>query len=253
MADVKISQLTQSTSAAGSSELAISEGGVSYRISKDNFLSGVENPVIEVKTVLSSAQLKTLNTTPITLISAPGGANFINIINYTYIYRYGTEAFFYDGLTPAIKIDSEQIVSTNLESASTTLYSNSGTISNASDSIIDAPVIIESGQDSLTGDGRLILIPWNKSEFGYFDTANEVAGIVDGSLLNDSGVEKFAGAVHVPENNYVVVLPWDSTKVIRLGDWLSDAIGVDKAPPTNLAADLATRSYIFLGVSPLSL
>jgi len=157
MADVKISQLTQSTSAAGSSELAISEGGVSYRISKDNFLSGVENPVLESKTVLTSAQIKTLNSSPVTLVAAPGATEFIDVISVVYIYRYGTEVFNFGFTKPQIKINGNQFLTiTGINAAASDLVKSSP-INSLDEGGINKPVILESGVDATTGDGSLVV------------------------------------------------------------------------------------------------
>jgi hypothetical protein len=47
------------------------------------------SPILSVKVVLTSAQIKSLNASPITIVAAPGAGSMVNVISYTLKFNYG--------------------------------------------------------------------------------------------------------------------------------------------------------------------
>jgi len=96
MADQKISDLNAATSIADSDLLTIVQSGTNKKITGETFRTVLG--FIQKKVTVSSAQLLTLGTVPVTLISAPGANKYILIHSISASYNYNSVAYDFSNL-----------------------------------------------------------------------------------------------------------------------------------------------------------
>ncbi len=135
--------------------------------------------VLSVTRTLSSAELKALHTTPITIIKAPGTNKVISIRNFYYIYLYGTTQYTDSGDTSlyygtpsntALAVDAgilgfllENTENSYAAGTATAGLAGQGTFSNpfqgVSSLFVNQPIVAGNDEGSLTvGDGTVKIV-----------------------------------------------------------------------------------------------
>ena len=91
MADTKISNLNAATSIADADLLTIVQSGSNKKITGETFRNVLG--YIQKKVTVSSAQLLTLGSVPVTIIAAPGANKYLNILSICVSYNYNSVAY----------------------------------------------------------------------------------------------------------------------------------------------------------------
>lgn len=119
---------------------------------------GGTSDVLTTKVSLSSAEILNLETTPKTLVAAPGTGKIVQILNYIIKYNYGTVAYVPNGVLQvfydtAADVVSEETVLTLTNSISK--YINILTAATTSQILEDKAVILMNSGTPTDGDGTL--------------------------------------------------------------------------------------------------
>jgi len=117
----------------------------------------VVNAALTKTVVLTSAQVKTLNATPITIIAAPGAGKFISILNASANLTYGGSNVFIAGAAQSIALRYTNGSGDNPGSAS--LLLNAGIVSTSSYVNVGFPILARVGALALFENQPIVA--WN--------------------------------------------------------------------------------------------
>ena len=160
MATKKISDLTAKTTELQKLDLLnVSEWNGATYDTKSIAGSGF---ILHKKVSLTAAQIKTGNSVPITLITAPGAGFAIEVISALYNFQYGTVAFDSGGSQFELKTDTaaqKQMLSAAVLNGTTSLFSKFDSSYVAATQIVDNKALTFklSGADATVGDSTIDL------------------------------------------------------------------------------------------------
>ena len=161
MATKKISDLTAKTTELQKLDLLnVSEwNGATY----DTKSIDGEKFILNTKVTLSAAQIKTISTVPISVISAPGAGKVIEIVSAFLSFNYGTVTF--DAAANfEVSLYTDTAGGRQFSTANNILNKTSSTIqtfdkdaSTASQLVDNKAIFIDGGDDSTVGDSTIDL------------------------------------------------------------------------------------------------
>ena len=160
MATKKISDLTAKTTELQKLDLLnVSEWNGATYDTKSIAGSGF---ILQKKVSLTAAQIKTGNSVPITLITAPGAGFAIEVISALYNFQYGTVAFDSGGSQFELKTDTasqKQMLSTAVLNGTASIFAKFDSSNVAATQIVDnkALTFALSGADATVGDSTIDL------------------------------------------------------------------------------------------------
>lgn len=138
---------------SASGTLVLSVNGNAPDANGDVTISAGSGPQVATVTITSS-QLLTINSSPITLVAAPGANKVIMPVNISYVYQYNTSTYTSSLVTARI---NGIICNSGFDiSLSTSYFTVQNTTQLAtSTNLINQPVLLRGNNDPTTGDGTL--------------------------------------------------------------------------------------------------
>lgn len=137
---------------------------------KDSCLFKLDNVINKVTGTISSAQLLTLGSVPVTIISAPGANKYLNIISVCVSYNYGSVAYDFSNAEPPTFLvgsgNATHQIPYTIMNGGADFNGNVGPFNTGASSVVFSPtntaltLTTAAGTDPSTGDGDLDVVVW---------------------------------------------------------------------------------------------